>query len=59
MSIGSVILFIDTVYAALELFGIAPKHSKLIGSVPLFTILMTSLCVALFVAAFIFMIVRR
>ena len=59
MIIGSVIIYIDAVYSALELFGIAPRHSKLLGSVPLLTILLTALCAVLVVIALIIMVARR
>lgn len=57
--IGAIAAYIETVYAVLNLFGIAGKLTLFIGSLPLPAILLPALHSCFFIAAFLIMAVRR
>ena len=59
MVIGTIAVYVETVYAILNLFGIAGDHILMIGSVPLISIILPCLPTVFFIAAFAVMVVRK
>ena len=57
--IGTIAGYVEIVYSILDLFGIIGRDFFLIGSVPAAAILLPSLRMAFFIAAFLIMIIRR
>ena len=56
---GAIVMYIEIVYSILELLGITSGNVLLIGSVSLPAILLPSLRMIFFIAAFLVMAVRR
>ncbi|MCL1836441.1 MAG: hypothetical protein FWG46_02710 [Treponema sp.] len=56
---GTVVMYVEIVYSILELVGIAAGNVLAIGSVSLPAILLPSLRMAFFIAAFMVMVVRQ
>ena len=57
--IGIILIYIETVYNILNVFGIGVDSFFLIGSVPVITIVLSSLRMLLFIAAFTIMVFRQ
>jgi len=57
--VGTITAYIEIVYSILELLGITAHYGLFIDSVPLVTIVLTSLRMALFIAAFLILVVRQ
>jgi hypothetical protein len=59
MVIGTIVAYIEIVYSILDIFGISGGNTLYIGSVPLAAILLPSLRMLFFIAAFLVMVIRR
>ena len=59
MVIGTIAVYVETVYAILNLFGIVGENIFMIGTVPLISIILPSLPTVFFIAAFAVMVVRK
>jgi len=59
MVIGTIAAYVETVYSILNLFGVSGGMFIFIGSVPLMSILLPSLPMVFFIAAFAVMVVRK
>ena len=59
MVIGTIAVYVETVYAILNLFGISGGNIITIGSVPLISIILPCLPTVFFIAAFAVMVVRK
>ena len=59
MVIGTIAAYVETVYSILNLFGVSGGKFIFIGSVPLMSILLPSLPMVFFIAAFAVMVVRK
>ena len=59
MVIATIAAYVETVYAILTLFGISGGNILLIGSVPLFSIVLPCLPTVFIIAALTVMVVRR
>jgi len=59
MVIGTIAAYVEIVYAILNLFGISGMNLLMIGSMPLMSILLPSLPMVFFIAAFIVMVIRK
>jgi len=59
MVIGTIAVYVETVYAILNLFGITGENILMIGSVPLVSIILPCLPMVFFIAAFAVMVVRK
>jgi len=57
--IGTILIYIETVYNILNVFGIGVDAFFLIGSVPVITFVLPSLRMLLFIAAFAIMVFRQ
>ena len=57
--IGTIAAYIEIVYSIMEMAGIAAGHGLLIGSVSLAAIVLPTLPVMFFVAAFLVVVIRR
>jgi len=56
--IGTITAYIEIIYSILELLGIVAHYGLFFGSVPLVAVLLTTLRMLFFVAAFLTMVVR-
>jgi len=56
---GSIVAYIETVYSILKIFGISADDFLVIASVPLVSILLPTLRMFFFIAAFAIMIYRQ
>jgi hypothetical protein len=56
--IGTIAGYVDIVYSILDLFGITRGDNLLIGSVPAAAIILPSLRISFFIAAFTIMVIR-
>jgi hypothetical protein len=59
MVIGTVAMYIETVYSILDLFGITGADTFVIGSVPVAAIVLPSLGTVFFIMAFLVMVIRK
>jgi hypothetical protein len=59
MVIGTIVSYVEIVYSILALFGISGFTSLYIGSMSLAEILLPSLRMLFFIAAFLIMVIRR
>jgi hypothetical protein len=59
MVIGTVAMYIETVYSILDLFGITGGDTFVIGSVPVAAIVLPSLGTIFFIIAFLIMVIRK
>jgi hypothetical protein len=59
MVIGTIAVYVETVYSILNLMGITGDNIVVIGSVPLVSIILPCLPTIFFMAAFIVMAVRK
>jgi len=57
--IGTILIYIETVYNVLNIFGIGVNAFFLIGSVPVITFVLPALRMLLFIAAFTIMVFRQ
>ena len=57
--IGTIAMYVETVYSILEMFGITEGFRVLVGSVPLAAIILPNLPAGFFIAAFLTMIMRK
>jgi hypothetical protein len=57
--IGTITAYIEVVYSVLETLGISASYGLMIGSVPLAAILLGSLRILFFIAAFLVMVIRQ
>jgi len=57
--LGTIIAYMEIVCPILESSGVSVANSLLIGSIPLAAILLTTLRMALFIAALLIVVVRR
>ena len=59
MVIGTIAVYVETVYSILNLFGISGGSFFTIGSVPLMSIILPSLPTVFFAVAFAVMVIRK
>jgi len=59
MVIGVIVAYVEAVYVILGIFGITSGDILLIGAVPLISIVLPSLPMVFFIAAFAVMVVRK
>jgi hypothetical protein len=59
MVIAIVIAYIEIIYSILNMYGFITMNRILIGSVPLFELIMPALRMGFFIAAFYVMVIRR
>ena len=59
MVIGTIAVYVETVYSILNLFGIGGGNILLIGSVPLMSIILPCLPMIFFISAFAVMVARK
>jgi hypothetical protein len=59
MVIGTIAVYVETVYSILNLMGITGDNIFVIGSVPLISIILPCLPTIFFIAAFAVMVVRK
>jgi len=57
--IGTILIYIETVYNILNIFGIGVDAFFLIGTVPVITFVLPSLRMLLFIAAFMIMVFKQ
>ena len=57
--IGTIAGYVEIVYSILDLFGIIGRDFLLIGTIPVAAILLPSLRMTFFIAAFMIMVIRR
>jgi len=56
---GAIIAYIETVYSILKIFGIAGQELIIFGSIPLFSLLLPSVRMIFFIAAFAIMVYKQ
>ena len=59
MVIGTIAVYVETVYSILNLFGISGWNILTIGSMPVMSIILPCLPTGFFIAAFAVMVVRK
>ena len=59
MVIGTIAVYVETVYSILNLFGISGWNILTIGSMPVMSIILPCLPTVFFIAAFAVMVVRK
>ena len=59
MVIGTIAIYVETVYSILGLFGISGRNLVTIGTVPLISIILPNLPMIFFISAFAVMVVRK
>jgi len=56
---GAIIAYIETVYSILKIFGIAGQELIIFGSIPLFSLILPSIRMIFFIAAFAIMVYKQ
>ena len=56
---GAIIAYIETVYSILKIFGIAGQELIIFGSIPLFSLILPSVRMIFFIAAFAIMVYKQ
>jgi len=56
---GVIIAYIETVYSILKIFGIAGQELIIFGSIPLFSLILPSVRMIFFIAAFTIMVYKQ
>jgi len=56
---GAIVAYIETVYSILKLFGIAGQEFIIFGSIPLFSLILPSVRMIFFIAAFAIMVYKQ
>ena len=59
MVIGTIAVYVETVYSILNILGISGAGIIIIGSVPLMSIILPCLPTMFFIAAFVVMVIRK